>query len=97
MSCFPGCVVASVTRRRLTAVLCRLRHTLDKMGSTDLPLVFPPPSLCTDNAAMIANVAISRIRRGRLDPITVMQRAKWSTEECEAEFEGEQGEGEAST
>ena len=36
---------------------------------------------------MIANVAISRIRRGRLDPITVMQQAKWSIEDCERDFE----------
>ncbi|PWN47594.1 peptidase M22, glycoprotease [Violaceomyces palustris] len=32
----------------------RLRKCLDEMGRQDVVLMFPPPSLCTDNAAMIA-------------------------------------------
>lgn len=37
---------------------------------------------------MIASVGISRLRRGRIDELDVMSRAKWSIEECEVEFEG---------
>ncbi|GAA5867927.1 hypothetical protein JCM1840_003490 [Sporobolomyces johnsonii] len=70
----------------------RLRAKLDALGYADMPLIFPPPHLCTDNAAMIAYVGLLRLERNRIDPLTVMQRAKWSIEECEAEFEaGEAG------
>lgn len=65
----------------------RLRHTLDSIGLEELPLVFPPPALCTDNAAMIANVAVGRIRRGRIDGMDVMPIAKWSIQDCERDFE----------
>ncbi|KAM0756331.1 glycoprotease [Meredithblackwellia eburnea MCA 4105] len=64
----------------------RLRHCLDSLGKIGLPLVFPPVSLCTDNAAMIANVGRLRLRRGRIDDLTVMHKAKWSIEDCEADF-----------
>lgn len=45
------------------------------------------PSHLADNAAMIAQVGLSRLRRGRIDPLTVGLRAKWSIEECEKDFE----------
>ncbi|GAA6004661.1 hypothetical protein JCM10207_000971 [Rhodosporidiobolus poonsookiae] len=66
----------------------RLRTKLDALGYPDLPLIFPPPAFCTDNAAMIAFVGLLRLERGRVDPLTVMQQSKWSIEECEADFEG---------
>ncbi|GAA5929514.1 hypothetical protein JCM10213_006394 [Rhodosporidiobolus nylandii] len=67
----------------------RLRMKLDDLGYRDMPLIFPPPKYCTDNAAMIAFVGLLRLERGLVDdPFTVMQRSKWSVEECEAEFEG---------
>lgn len=37
---------------------------------------------------MIGYVGLSRIRRGRVNDITnLVSKAKWSIEECEAEFE----------
>lgn len=64
-----------------------MRETLDGLGFAALPQYFPPPALCTDNAAMIAHVGISRLRRGRVDGLGVMSRAKWSIEQCEEDFE----------
>ncbi|GAA5885220.1 hypothetical protein JCM6882_009524 [Rhodosporidiobolus microsporus] len=69
----------------------RLRITLDSLDYSDLPLIFPPPKYCTDNAAMIAHVGVQRLLAGRTDPLTVMQRSKWSVEECEADFERVEG------
>lgn len=68
-------------------VLRRLRHKLDDLGYRDMRLLFPPPHLCTDNAAMIAHVGISRLQRQRVDPLSVDIRSKWSIEDCESDFE----------
>ncbi|GAA5994132.1 hypothetical protein JCM11641_003832 [Rhodosporidiobolus odoratus] len=64
----------------------RLRIRLDELGYPDMPLIFPPPKYCTDNAAMIAFVGLLRLQRGLVDPLTVMQKSMWSVEECEADF-----------
>ncbi len=45
----------------------RLRSVLAARGSeSGLRVLIPPKDLCTDNGAMIAQVAIHRLRRGRL-------------------------------
>lgn len=40
-----------------------------------------------DNAAMIAHVGLMRLQEGKVDGLDVMQKSKWSVEECEADFE----------
>ena len=45
-----------------------LRKTL--AGRADLEVVFPSPSLCTDNGAMIAALGCELLRRGRVSPWT---------------------------
>lgn len=42
-----------------------------------LPLVVAPPSLCTDNAAMIAWVGVERLKLGLTDSLDIEPRARW--------------------
>ncbi|MBI4723945.1 MAG: tRNA (adenosine(37)-N6)-threonylcarbamoyltransferase complex transferase subunit TsaD [Rhodomicrobium sp.] len=45
----------------------------------------PPPSFCTDNAAMIAWAGASRLDAGYIDPLDVQARARWPiAETCPA-------------
>ncbi|KAK4058910.1 Mitochondrial tRNAs modification protein [Microbotryomycetes sp. JL221] len=76
-----GGVASNLFLRRL------LRNKLDSMGYESTRLIFPPPSLCTDNAAMIAQVGLSRLLRGRVDSFHMDIKSKWSIEECESDFE----------
>jgi N6-L-threonylcarbamoyladenine synthase len=39
--------------------------------------VFPPPALCTDNAAMIAWAGIERLRLGLTDGLDFAPRPRW--------------------
>ncbi|GAA5999138.1 hypothetical protein JCM5350_007951 [Sporobolomyces pararoseus] len=72
-----------------TYLRTQLRKKLDQLSpDRQIPLHFPPPSLCTDNAAMIAWVGLERLKKGRIDSLEVMQKSKWGIEDCEAEFEG---------
>lgn len=60
-----------------------------RLASLFLPLAFDLSlklSPLADNAAMIAWVGLHRLARGLVDPLTVMQRAKWPITECEADF-----------
>jgi N6-L-threonylcarbamoyladenine synthase len=49
----------------------------DLAGRHDARLVAPPPSLCTDNAAMIAWAGIERLRLGMVDGLDVAPRPRW--------------------
>ncbi|GAA5830146.1 hypothetical protein JCM3766R1_002798 [Sporobolomyces carnicolor] len=72
-----------------TYLRTQLRSKLDQLSpGRTIPLHFPPPALCTDNAAMIAYVGLERLERGRIDDLEVMQKSKWGIEDCEADFEG---------
>ena len=42
-----------------------------------LPLVAPPPALCTDNGAMIAWAGLERFQQGLIDGLDFAPRARW--------------------
>jgi N6-L-threonylcarbamoyladenine synthase len=50
---------------------------LDVALQNQVPLVVPPPALCTDNAAMIAWAGAERLVHGLRDPLDVSPRARW--------------------
>jgi N6-L-threonylcarbamoyladenine synthase len=58
-----------------------LRYILASMlvahGYPDVRIVFPPPSLCTDNAAMIAWAGIEMYQAGHKDARTIRAIRKW--------------------
>ena len=56
----------------------RLRLFLDKRGFAHIRLIFPPPSLCTDNAAMIAWTGTEMYRAGFESDLSCNALRKWS-------------------
>ncbi|MEH6404134.1 MAG: tRNA (adenosine(37)-N6)-threonylcarbamoyltransferase complex transferase subunit TsaD [Sneathiella sp.] len=55
-----------------------LRTQLDKMADDHgYSLVVPPPSLCTDNGAMIAWAGVERLKLGLTDSLDMTARARW--------------------
>jgi N6-L-threonylcarbamoyladenine synthase len=58
-----------------------LRRALSDVAEEGgLPLVAPPPRLCTDNAAMIAWAGIERLRLGLTDALDFAPRPRWPLE-----------------
>lgn len=56
-------------------------YRLEKLAhSFDIPLVCPPPELCTDNGAMIAWAGIERLRAGLVDDYNITTLPKWPIE-----------------
>ncbi|KZT68289.1 peptidase M22, glycoprotease [Daedalea quercina L-15889] len=53
-------------------------------GPTPVKLVFPPVSLCTDNAAMVAWASMDRFLAGESDPGTTELLPKWSIDNLDA-------------
>lgn len=54
-----------------------LASTLCARGYPDIRLYFPPPSYCTDNAAMIAWTGLEMYEAGHTDPLTIRAIRKW--------------------
>jgi N6-L-threonylcarbamoyladenine synthase len=55
-----------------------IRRALGRFAAeAGLPLVVPPPQLCTDNGAMIAWTGIERLRLGMTDDMTFAARPRW--------------------
>jgi len=55
-----------------------IRATLARFAqSAGLPLIAPPPQLCTDNGAMIAWAGVEKLRLGRVDELSAPARARW--------------------
>jgi N6-L-threonylcarbamoyladenine synthase len=55
-----------------------IRAMLDKQGYGKLELVFPPPSLCTDNAAMIAWTGMEMWEAGWRSDLDILALKKWA-------------------
>ncbi|KAL5528226.1 QRI7 [Sanghuangporus sanghuang] len=62
----------------------RLRACLsENFPGEELSLLFPPPSLCTDNAAMIAWASMHRFLAEDTDDYSIESKPKWSIEELD--------------
>ncbi len=56
------------------AIRDAMQELADEIG---MPLVLPPPELCTDNGAMIAWAGAERLARGMTDGFDTSPRARW--------------------
>ena len=63
-----GGVAANTSLRAALAALAQ---------EAGLPLVAPPPRLCTDNAAMIGWAGAERFAAGLTDPLDALARPRW--------------------
>lgn len=78
--------VFSLFQTRLTSPLPpplanSLQAFLAARGYPSITLIYPPPALCTDNAAMIAWAGIEMFRAGHTTPLVCRALRKWSLEE----------------
>lgn len=56
-----------------------IRRSLERLAQeSGLPLVAPPPALCTDNGAMIAWAGLERLRLGLTDALDAPPRPRWA-------------------
>ena len=53
------------------------KRLIEVARRTSLPLVVPPPKLCTDNGVMIAWTGLERLSLGLTDDLTARARARW--------------------
>ncbi|MGV3511410.1 MAG: tRNA (adenosine(37)-N6)-threonylcarbamoyltransferase complex transferase subunit TsaD [Novosphingobium sp.] len=66
-----------------------LRGALEALAAShNLPLVAPPPKLCTDNAAMIGWAGAERFALGYSDPLDVAARPRWPLDDNAAPVRG---------
>lgn len=62
-----------------------IRQALQRSATeSGLRLVVPPPKLCTDNAAMVANAGLERLVLGMTDSLDVAARPRWPLDEARA-------------
>ncbi|KAJ2613282.1 Mitochondrial tRNAs modification protein [Coemansia sp. RSA 1365] len=89
---------ANVLNTRVTALVVSggvasnqaVRQSLNTLARRNhLPLICPPPRLCTDNGVMIAWVGIERLRRGMLDPYDIDFIQRWPLDQLKPYAPGE--------
>jgi len=69
-----GVAANSFFRHILAATLCA-------KGYSNVELHFPPPHLCTDNAAMIGWTGMETFKAGHTSPLSIRAIRKWPLDE----------------